>query len=142
MGRRSKNKQGDPEPFADRQDSGPAKKLGKRKPEHEDGGRPVKKAKESAVPLKGKPVAKKTLSASRVAAPPKAKEGKGKSAVVEDDGDLGWEDMEDDIDLKAASKYVGRVSLLRITIHNCLGPFSRTMKTKTSSKASRAHWTI
>jgi ribosomal RNA methyltransferase Nop2 len=98
MGRRWKNRQGDPEPLADPQQPGP-KKLGKRKPDHEDDGRPAKKVKEAA----GKP-GKKSPAASK--AKGKGKAQPKKSKVVEDDGDLGWEDMEDDIDLRAASKYV------------------------------------
>lgn len=109
MGRRWKNRQGDPEPLADPQQLAP-KKLGKRKPDHEDGGRPVKKAKEAAT----KP-SKKAAAASKSKG--KGKEQPKKSKAIEDDGDLGWEDMEDDIDLKAASKYV---RLLQLNLHHLI----------------------
>lgn len=141
MGRRQKNKQGDPDAFVDRQDSGPAKKLGKRKPEHDDGGRPVKKAKESVRPLKGKPAVKKASAPSRAAAQPIAK-AKGKGKVVEDDGDLGWEDMEDDIDLKAKSKYLECYLVLWTITNGSTDLYSRTRKTKMSSKASQEPWRI
>jgi ribosomal RNA methyltransferase Nop2 len=91
MGRRAKNKQGDPTPIRDPQDKPSAKKLGKRKAaEVEDApARPLKKAKEAkpkaknaSVKMGGKDVSglkkKKTVSFN------------------EEDGSEGWEDVDDE----------------------------------------------
>ncbi|KZV64333.1 NOL1/NOP2/sun family RNA met [Peniophora sp. CONT] len=104
MGRRAKNKQGDPAPLGDK--NAPresAKKLGKRKAEPEaasESKRPAKKAKES----------------SSGAVVSKAKQSKGKTAKTKgqakgeswdglpDGGSEGWEDVEDDANAKAQTK--------------------------------------
>ena len=112
MGRRSKNKQGDPEPFPDRQTAAP-KKLGKRKPEHNDAGRPAKKLKGSLGQRKGK-VTKKASIATLPGGRPEGKEnvtgsnGKSRAVVVEEKegAELVWEDVEDDVDLEAEAKCV------------------------------------
>ncbi len=121
MGRRAKNKQGDPRPIDQAYDKPSQKKLGKRKADEVDSGakRPAKKVKENAVkPLKA-PVAAngKTKSALKVAKPradqPKPK--KQKQARFEDEDEdedegagssEGWEDVDDDGDLKAQAKCV------------------------------------
>jgi 25S rRNA (cytosine2870-C5)-methyltransferase len=124
MGRRAKNKQGDPVPFAEVNGavgSGrpSAKKLGKRKAEFDDDGgkdsapskRPQKKVKESesgkgegkVKDASGKKGASLKTVKSSVA--PGTKRRKG-AAVEKDEGESseGWEDVEDDEDLKTQTK--------------------------------------
>ena len=124
MGRRAKNKQGDPEPFADANGAAArpsAKKLGKRKAEREDAvsKRPVKKMKEEVQSKEGmekkgstkKEVQmQKSKTAARVKAPPK-KRKQEESEDEEEDDDLeegassaGWEDVEDEYDVQAEAK--------------------------------------
>ncbi|TFK83477.1 NOL1/NOP2/sun family putative RNA met [Polyporus arcularius HHB13444] len=117
MGRRAKNKQGDPRPIDQAYDKPSQKKLGKRKADEVDSGakRPAKKVKENAVKPSKAPVAVngKTKSALKVAKPrvdqPKPK--KQKQARFEDEDEdegagssEGWEDVDDDGDLKAQAK--------------------------------------
>lgn len=121
MGRRAKNKQGDPRPFEDAQEKGnrkeSSKKLGKRKAEapEEDvsSKRPVKKTK-TKEEGKGKKVAfakEKTSDKKTKSAPVKDKKGKRKQEsededeLVEDAGSSeGWEDVEDKDDLQTQRK--------------------------------------
>jgi hypothetical protein len=128
MGRRAKNKQGDPVPFAEVNGvvgSGrpSAKKLGKRKAEFDDDGgkdsapskRPQKKVKESESG-KGKgrekdANGKKGTSLKAVKSSAALGKKKRKEAAVEKDesgGSEGWEDVEDDEDLKTQTKQVFR----------------------------------
>jgi ribosomal RNA methyltransferase Nop2 len=104
MGRRSKNKQGAPEPLNDRQTASP-KKLGKRKLEHEDGGRPVKKVKESVGLRREKNGKKVVRFADKTKGKENVKKGKVKD-VNGEDSDVAWEDVDDDddLDLKAEAK--------------------------------------
>lgn len=124
MGRRAKNKQGDPEPLTDvnGQAGRPsAKKLGKRKAEVEDGGResaskrPTKKLKESVSEKseKGGQARKEINKKTKVAAiKKKQKESESESdsgeedEVMEGGSSEGWEDVENDFDVKAEAKYV------------------------------------
>lgn len=117
MGRRAKNKQGDPAPIGDRENRPSQKKLGKRKADDVEAPskRPAKKAKED----EGKPL--KTSLAKRkskgdLKGEPKTKSEKPKAKTQkrahfedEDDGagsSEGWEDVDSDGDLKAHAKYV------------------------------------
>lgn len=130
MGRRAKNKQGDPRPlveeFQDKGSGKSSKKLGKRKAEVQEedapSKRPVKKLKESEAKKskanedgKSKKVAfAKEKSADKKkskAAPPKDKKGKRKQEseeadeLVEDGGSSeGWEDVEGEDSLQAQQK--------------------------------------
>lgn len=129
MGRRAKNKQGDPRPLnefqekRDRRDS--SKKLGKRKAEttEEDvtSKRPAKKLKETegkkptTKTKEGKKVAfAKTSDSVNKSALVKDKKGKRKQESEDEDEDVmvedggsseGWEDVDED-DLKTQRKYV------------------------------------
>jgi 25S rRNA (cytosine2870-C5)-methyltransferase len=111
MGRRAKNKQGDPVPIRDAKENAgrlSPKKLGKRKAEDvdsKDSSRPVKKAKGKAelrtkgklnIPGKGVKVGHKS---------------KVKPAVLGDAGtdSEGWEDVEDGVDLKSQAMYVAQI---------------------------------
>ncbi|VDB82742.1 unnamed protein product [Peniophora sp. CBMAI 1063] len=105
MGRRAKNKQGDPAPLVDK--NAPresAKKLGKRKADPEatpESKRPAKKAKESASGATSKPKASKGKVAK---GKPQAK-AKGESwDDLPDGGSEGWEDVEDNANIKAQTK--------------------------------------
>ncbi|KAI0082735.1 NOL1/NOP2/sun family putative RNA met [Panus rudis PR-1116 ss-1] len=117
MGRRAKNKQGDPTPIDEPSANGrqSAKKLGKRKAEVEDESssrRPVKKAREGDK-SKGKSVkpalvgGKGATKKSKVDAKSNGSKAKRKPVendeVVDEGSSEGWEDVEDD-DLKAQSK--------------------------------------
>jgi hypothetical protein len=106
MGRRSKNKQGDPEPMKDRQIASP-KKLGKRKLEHEDVVRPVKKVKESGG-LRREKSSKKAVvgGVNKVKEKENVGKSKGKKTrnTSEEESDTQWEDVDDDVDLKAEVK--------------------------------------
>lgn len=100
MGRRAKNKQAAPIAFQEvKQDySRPsAKKLGKRKADSDETIRPTKKAKESDSRTGDKPKPKTSI---------KSKTVKKEKKVSKQDADEseGWEDVEDDIDLKAQAK--------------------------------------
>ena len=122
MGRRAKNKQSDPAPLADASQNKPsAKKLGKRKADAENderetlSKRPAKKARES----EDKKVAKKgsegELKKKKSVKFEEKAQKKGKTKVVQKEvadedageGSEGWEDVEDDYDLKTEAKYVG-----------------------------------
>lgn len=100
MGRRAKNKQSAPEPLEPKVWPTP-KKLGKRKADvdtdDKPSARPLKKIKEA----NGKGVLKQTASQ-------KDKEKKSKQVIVGEDEDSadGWEDVEDEVDLKAQAKCV------------------------------------
>ncbi|KAI0093598.1 NOL1/NOP2/sun family-domain-containing protein [Irpex rosettiformis] len=110
MGRRAKNKQGDPTPLADREVNGlSAKKLGKRKAEFDDEGvkgglgkRPVKKVKEAVKSKTVKVVEGKGKKVDGKKGVKRKKEGevtkKSKKAVVvdEDESEGGDEEMEDE----------------------------------------------
>ncbi|KAI1794497.1 NOL1/NOP2/sun family RNA met [Ganoderma leucocontextum] len=122
MGRRSKNKQGDPAPFAEVQENAgrpSQKKLGKRKADDVDSTtrRPAKKVKESDARL-GKPVkppATKGKEKAGVKGELKAKVDKAKPTKKQarsEDGDEGagssggWED-EDEVQTQAKSLFQG-----------------------------------
>ena len=113
MGRRAKNKQGDPAPLVDKnapRERESAKKLGKRKADPEaapESKRPAKKAKESASGAKVK------------ASKGKAVKGKGQAKDkgeswddLPDGGSEGWEDVEDGGNLMAQTKYAYVVYIL------------------------------
>ena len=124
MGRRAKNKQGDPEPIEGANGAGArpsAKKLGKRKAEVEGDAtskRPAKKLKEEVRPKKGadkksvatKEQVKKTKGPLLPKKAPLKKRKDESEESEEDDEDAegassaGWEDVEDDV--KAEAKYV------------------------------------
>lgn len=111
MGRRAKNKQGDPRPFEDAQEKGnrkeSSKKLGKRKAEapEEDvsSKRPVKKTK-----TKEEGKGKKVAFAKEKTSDKKGKrkqESEDEDELVEDAGSSeGWEDVEDKDDLQTQRK--------------------------------------
>ncbi|OCH95028.1 NOL1/NOP2/sun family putative RNA met [Obba rivulosa] len=116
MGRRAKNKQGNPQPLPETREnaSKPSqKKLGKRKADADfDGGRdeitkrPTKKARESlpkedkkAGKGKGKKVA---FAGDDASGSVKSSKSKGKEPVVDEED--GWEDVEDEEDLKTHAK--------------------------------------
>jgi 25S rRNA (cytosine2870-C5)-methyltransferase len=119
MGRRAKNKQGDPAPLRDPTEERPSsKKLGKRKaaPEPDNSAkRPAKKAREAkSVTLE------KSANEAKVPKSTSAKASKGaklekavkKKAPVKEDIELeedggsseGWEDVDDGADLKAQAR--------------------------------------
>lgn len=124
MGRRAKNKQGDPVPFAEVNGAAgggrpSAKKLGKRKAEFDDEGgketslgkRPQKKVKESESGKgkgKGKDASGKkgaSVKTAKSSAALGAKRRKEAVAEQEEGGSSeGWEDVEDDEDLKTQTK--------------------------------------
>lgn len=113
MGRRAKNKQGDPAPIGDRENRPSQKKLGKRKAEDVEvpSKRPTKKARESDVkPVKPSLVKGKSKSEPKSKSDkPKAKTQKRAHFEDEDEGagsSEGWEDVDSDGDLKAHAKYV------------------------------------
>lgn len=181
MGRRAKNKQGAPEPLGGprtdaRAERPSAKKLGKRKAEAEDGRRPAKKMRESDSGQKGKAQAQtkmktKVGEVKEVQRPKKAQKGaaappatKRKLVDEQEDEDEeeeegtagassdGWEDVEDEADLKKEAKcviqslrwiiaantpFAGRCSTTA-TMRNLLGlrAISRTTPWKTSRKTS------
>ena len=124
MGRRAKNKQGDPEPYVDPNEGAAvarpsAKKLGKRKAEEEEGversakkmkavedakeknqskSKAKGKEKENVVVKKGTEKTKKSVKSS----------GKGKRKQVEEDEDEDEEDEEDlDVDMEAGGSSDG-----------------------------------
>ena len=103
MGRRAKNKQSAPEPL-DAKPTPSSKKLGKRKADSDDldgkqSQRPSKKVKDG----QGNPKPK-TKGTSK---PIKGSKKKGKSVSFDDqDSGDGWEDVDDDVDLKTHVKYV------------------------------------
>jgi len=135
MGRRAKNKQGDPLPLdADPDLNGSSKalklkskpglkgkfsapnlnaKLGKRKSEHgDDGGRATKKPKGALSAGKSKPQAKAAPAkkpAAKVTGKPIRTNAKKvdleEDGVMDDDGSVGWEDAED-VDMQAAARCV------------------------------------
>lgn len=122
MGRRAKNKQGNPEPLVEvnGQAGRPsAKKLGKRKAEFEDDARealskrPAKKIKESEKSKGGKggKGGKVQASATKKAAPKadKAVSGKKKREAVQEEDEEGgsgdgWEDVDEEEDLKTHTR--------------------------------------
>lgn len=128
MGRRAKNKQGDPAPLADANGFAgkpSAKKLGKRKAEAEDdvSKRPAKKVKE----VEGKKADKKVLGKKVEAKKPKgpaaksapAKKARESSEDLEEGGSSeGWEDVEDAGDVKAQAKCVCFLALRLVNSAN------------------------
>lgn len=123
MGRRAKNKQGDPTPLVDANAQGArpsAKKLGKRKADAEDDARevvskrPAKKMKEDVKKGEKKGTAKK--QAPKKGAAPKASkkveesedEELDEDEVMESGSSEGWEDVED-ADIEAEAKCVYRL---------------------------------
>jgi len=103
MGRRAKNKQGDPASLDTSKENSkpPQKKLGKRKaePEADEGRRPSKKAKETeGTNKKAKSILKPGKGGEKVGEGG-GKKGKSKSAAA----DL-WEDVDDDANLRAQAK--------------------------------------
>ena len=110
MGRRAKNKQSPPEPL-DAKPTPSSKKLGKRKADSDDldgkqSQRPSKKVKDG----QGNPKPK-AKGISKLTKGPK-KKGKSVSFDDQDSGD-GWEDVDDDVDLKTHVKFVVLVIFLR-----------------------------
>lgn len=97
MGRRAKNKQSPPEPLAS--NVNPLNKLGKRKagngPDVE-GNRPSKKIKDSNGKVKTKP-----MSSLKKKGSPKKPQN---SSLTKDVSEDGWEDVQEDVDLKAQAK--------------------------------------
>ncbi|KAI9065140.1 NOL1/NOP2/sun family putative RNA met [Trametes sanguinea] len=118
MGRRAKNKQGDPSPLLDAQENGSRpsqKKLGKRKADDVEttAKRPAKKPRESEGKAAKPPAAKgKEKGAAKGALKSKSdkpKPRKQKQARFEDEDEgagssEGWEDVEDDEGLQAQAK--------------------------------------
>lgn len=109
MGRRARTKQGPPEPLVDpRETSKPSRKeLGKRKadPEPEESKRPAKKAKETSTNKTGTKNPKQPKDTTKT----RGKKGQQGLATSWDDVDAegssgGWEDVEDDTDLKTQAK--------------------------------------
>jgi len=103
MGRRAKNKQSAPEPL-DAKPTPSSKKLGKRKADSDDldgkqSQRPSKKVKDGQEypKAKSKGTSKPTKDSK--------KNGKSISFDGQDSGD-GWEDVDDDVDLKKHVKFV------------------------------------
>ncbi|KAJ3476497.1 hypothetical protein NLI96_g11117 [Meripilus lineatus] len=116
MGRRAKNKQSDPAPFAEVQSNAAprpsAKKLGKRKAEVEDDAvtkRPSKKVKETQNKQTSSKVKGKEASKSGKLSKSKEKSNK---PIIEDEGGSseGWEDVDDDMDLEASKHSLFRDS--------------------------------
>lgn len=117
MGRRAKNKQSDPAPFAEVQSNAAprpsAKKLGKRKAEVEDDAvtkRPSKKVKETQNKQTSSKVKGKEASKSGKLSKSKEKSNK---PIIEDEGGSseGWEDVDDDMDLEASKQYATLISI-------------------------------
>ncbi|EJF65985.1 NOL1/NOP2/sun family RNA met [Dichomitus squalens LYAD-421 SS1] len=118
MGRRAKNKQGDPSPLAEvKENAGrpSQKKLGKRKADDVDSAnkRPAKKVKEgeARTDKPSKPTAAKgrATTASKNEGKARPVKSKSKKPSFEDDaegagGSEGWEDVEDDGDLQQHAK--------------------------------------
>jgi 25S rRNA (cytosine2870-C5)-methyltransferase len=111
MGRRAKNKQAAPIPFSDSKDNGrhpSPKKLGKRKAEPEDieTSRPVKKVKETqSKGSTGKPKTKTTGGVKGKDDKTREKVKVSNSKVAgSDEASEGWEDVDDENDLKAQAK--------------------------------------
>ncbi|TFK54980.1 NOL1/NOP2/sun family putative RNA met [Heliocybe sulcata] len=106
MGRRAKNKQGAPEPFADSESKKlSAKKLGKRKAEPEDEERPGKKVREDKKAVAKEGVKKKVSFSSDKK--PEGRKGKKSEVIEESDGEgssVGWEDVEEEGHLTAEAK--------------------------------------
>lgn len=115
MGRRAKNKQGAPEPLADvnGESARPsAKKLGKRKAVDDAresvSKRPAKKMKET-VQKKG---AKKVKAVTGKKQKEESEDEEGEDDEdVEEGGSEGWEDVDDDLDVKAEARCVRRVGV-------------------------------
>ncbi|KAI0831454.1 NOL1/NOP2/sun family-domain-containing protein [Trametes gibbosa] len=116
MGRRAKNKQGDPSPLADaRENAGrpSQKKLGKRKADDVEAPskRPAKKARESDIkPAKSasaKPKPSEKVETKAKSEKPKPKKSKQARFADQDEGagsSEGWEDVEEDEDIQAHAK--------------------------------------
>lgn len=121
MGRRAKNKQGDPSPLtevtADNGASGrlSEKKLGKRKADVEEDvltKRPSKKVKETEgkkgakdVKVEKKKSGKEKTGKTKKSKKVTVEEGEDDEMVVEEgEGSEGWEDVDDDDDLKTQAK--------------------------------------
>lgn len=119
MGRRAKNKQGPPAPLAevagDNEARRPsAKKLGKRKAEPEQESRPGKKLREGKeTTAKGSPKKSVSFASQKKSEGKKGKTVNGKSeskkskVVEESDGEgssAGWEDVDEEDDVKAEAK--------------------------------------
>jgi 25S rRNA (cytosine2870-C5)-methyltransferase len=122
MGRRAKNKQAPPNPFSEPGENvihPSPKKLGKRKAEarETETNRPAKKAKEN----ESKSLSKLKTGKSKDA----GKGGKRERAVKvsgpevtggSDEASEGWEDVEDEVDLKAQTKSVGSSSFYQLNV--------------------------
>lgn len=111
MGRRAKTKQAPPEPLAEPRDSAKpsGRRAGKRKadPEPEEGKRPTKKVKETSTKKKGESKGVQDVTKTR------GKKGQQSLATSWDDADAegssgGWDDMEDDEDMKAHAQCVSQ----------------------------------
>jgi 25S rRNA (cytosine2870-C5)-methyltransferase len=98
MGRRAKNKQGDPAPLHDR-DSARTKKPGKRKAEDDGPKRSPKKIKATSGSVAMNGDKSKSIGKAKVDRSNRKAEGKENR-----EGSLGWEDM-DDGNLEAHAAY-------------------------------------
>lgn len=114
MGRRAKNKQGAPEPLFDAETNAhhskpSAKKLGKRKAEAEDdtlSKRPVKKMKEGGSKKRGAKKGEVVATSNKKGASAESKPQKeDEEDLAEGSGD-GWEDVDDEFDVKTEAKWV------------------------------------
>lgn len=108
MGRRAKNKQGDPTPLQGSKENGQLsqKKLGKRKadPEAEHSKRPTKKVKEvTASPTKSKVPNRKVKPRHDATLQGKSKKVAFEGDVQEGGSSDGWEGVDDDTDLTTAA---------------------------------------
>lgn len=113
MGRRSKNKQAAPIPYAEPGENpsrSSHKKLGKRKAEVEmdegirESNRPSKKARDNDSRLGSKANGISKLKGSFKSAQKDGKAKPTKPKTAGSDESEGWEDVEDNIDLKAQAK--------------------------------------
>ena len=125
MGRRAKNKQSAPEPL-DAKPTPSSKKLGKRKADSDDldgkqSQRPSKKVKDG----QGNPKPK-TKGTSKLTKGSK-KKGNSVSFDDQDSGD-GWEDVDDDVDLKTHVKFVvPAIFFFGLSLNGLLGLCSTTV---------------
>lgn len=137
MGRRAKNKQAPPNPFSEPGENGirpSPKKLGKRKADvrETETNRPAKKAKEDESKSLSK-LKTKTIGKSEDAGKGEKLERTAKVSGPEvtdgsDEASEGWEDVEDEVDLKAQTKWVvsSLFYQLNVDIMFCVEiPFSR-----------------
>lgn len=109
MGRRAKNKQGEPAPLRN-PDTANTKKSGKRKAEDDGPKRSPKKLKAGFGSVVAKDSDKKGKGGGREKGKAKVKAGKARGKENVREGSLGWEDV-DDGDLEAHAACVWSLSL-------------------------------